>query len=391
MTKSRLAAATIALFLVVGGVSFAASGAGSASVTQQRVLILLLTYSDTNPTNLTPAEAALSFNTDTAVYYEQQSYNQLAIDAQAAGWYQIPYLSSGSCNTDGWANAGKAAAAADGVDVSSFTHFLYVMSGGIPSCGSAIALAGVGQVWGGPNIVSGCTSRHEFGHAERLNHTEGLGPIGGNCLDRIPAAQLDQVGWLSAVSATTGSYSLVSVEQQSGLRSIQIPRGDGTRFVLEYRANPFTDSLYVEKDSGYIGGFGSFVNWVTADPCGDKLLQASHSYYDSDVRILITYGGLGHLSIALNADPPPLPGPDITAPSSPSNITTVRQGQKIVLSWNSSVDDRCGVITYRVYRNGALLGATTDTSYVDTPPKKTTVVYSVTATDQAGNTSGSSQ
>ncbi len=82
---------------------------------------------------------------------------------------------------------------------------------------------------------------------------------------------------------------------------------------------------------------------------------------------------------------------DTTPPSTPANLTaTVVSSTQINLSWSAS-SDNAGVAGYEVFRNGAQIAVTTQTSYSDT-----TVVpgvqysYAVAAMDAAGNTSSQS-
>ena len=85
--------------------------------------------------------------------------------------------------------------------------------------------------------------------------------------------------------------------------------------------------------------------------------------------------------------PPPL---DVVAPTAPAGITAaVLQRQKqIQVSWLAATDN-VGVVGYRVYRNGALVGTVASTSWTDTL-SASTVTYYVKAYDAAGNVSASS-
>ena len=57
----------------------------------------------------------------------------------------------------------------------------------------------------------------------------------------------------------------------------------------------------------------------------------------------------------------------------------------MVLSWGAATDD-VGVVRYRVYRNGRLVGAATVRSYVDRAISRgRTYRYAVRAVDAAGN------
>ncbi|WP_458116492.1 fibronectin type III domain-containing protein [Arthrobacter sp. D2-10] len=84
------------------------------------------------------------------------------------------------------------------------------------------------------------------------------------------------------------------------------------------------------------------------------------------------------------------PTSDITAPSTPTNLTAALSGTTATLTWTAS-SDNVGVTGYRITRNGTLLtGTTTGTSFSDTGLAQGTYTYTVAAVDAAGNTSGAS-
>ena len=83
--------------------------------------------------------------------------------------------------------------------------------------------------------------------------------------------------------------------------------------------------------------------------------------------------------------------PDTTAPTVPTGLAaTARTANGIALAWNAS-SDNTGVAGYDVYRNGALAGSTTTTSYADSGLQSATgYSYAVRARDKAGNASAQS-
>ncbi len=80
------------------------------------------------------------------------------------------------------------------------------------------------------------------------------------------------------------------------------------------------------------------------------------------------------------------PVADTTAPSAPGLLTaTARSSSQVSLTWGPSTDN-VGVTGYRVYRNGAQVGTTTATSYVDEGlTAGSAYSYTVRAYDAAGN------
>jgi len=82
---------------------------------------------------------------------------------------------------------------------------------------------------------------------------------------------------------------------------------------------------------------------------------------------------------------------DGSAPSAPANLQgTAVSTSRIDLAWTASTDN-VGVTGYRIYRNAAVIGTTTGTSFSDTGLSEyTTYIYRVAAYDAEGNESSQS-
>lgn len=72
---------------------------------------------------------------------------------------------------------------------------------------------------------------------------------------------------------------------------------------------------------------------------------------------------------------------DSTPPSAPSGIAVASKSEtKITLSWAPAIDPDSGVLKYRIYRDGSMVGETSDTSFVDNGlTHATTYQYQVSA------------
>lgn len=83
--------------------------------------------------------------------------------------------------------------------------------------------------------------------------------------------------------------------------------------------------------------------------------------------------------------------PDTSPPTVPQGLSAAAANWSTVdLSWSASTDN-VGVTGYKVYRNGAQIGASGTTSYVDsTTQPNTSYSYTVAAYDAAGNNSAQS-
>ncbi len=108
-------------------------------------------------------------------------------------------------------------------------------------------------------------------------------------------------------------------------------------------------------------------------------------------------GSAGAASSAANssgnagANPPASTGPDVQAPTVPSNVmTTAVLPTRVDLSWTASTDN-VGVTAYRVLRNGTQVATSTGTTHSDTGlTLNTSYTYTVIAVDAAGNASSPS-
>jgi cellulose 1,4-beta-cellobiosidase len=81
---------------------------------------------------------------------------------------------------------------------------------------------------------------------------------------------------------------------------------------------------------------------------------------------------------------------DTEAPTVPGGLSAGLKGKNQKLTWNAATDN-VGVSAYAVWRDGARIGDTTDTGYVDSAvPSGKTCTYTVSAYDAAGNMSASS-
>jgi len=83
--------------------------------------------------------------------------------------------------------------------------------------------------------------------------------------------------------------------------------------------------------------------------------------------------------------------PDRCPPTAPAKLyATGATSASIILAWNAS-SDNVGVVAYRVYRQGALIGSVNALTFADTGlTAGTSYSYTVTAVDAAGNVSAPS-
>ena len=110
-----------------------------------------------------------------------------------------------------------------------------------------------------------------------------------------------------------------------------------------------------------------------------------------DVRIYNRALSASEITELYNYSGETTPTSDTTPPSTPTNLqTTTISPNQINLSWSASTDNTV-VTGYNIYRNGSILTTTTNTTYqnIGLSPS-TTYSYTVSAYDQANNTSAQS-
>jgi len=157
--------------------------------------------------------------------------------------------------------------------------------------------------------------------------------------------------------------------------------GDGTA-VLTWTAS---------EDAGGIAGYeiyrdGRYVVTITGTTFTDPVLVngVAHQYrvYAVDMA-----RNLSKPSGTVWALPRALP--DTRAPGVPIGLTATADpaALSVTLAWTPPADDK-GVVSYRIYRDGALAGTSTTPAFTDTDRShKTEYKYAVIALDAAGNQS----
>jgi M6 family metalloprotease-like protein len=420
-----------------GAIFAAADGATGGTVLQsapgwsgpRKLAVILMNFSNnaTKPFTASFANGVVFTNSNSVrAYYAEQSFGAMVLQGTTFDWVKVPYAST-SCQTSAWASAAKAAVAARGVDLSSYTNFMFIF----PHT-TACSWGGLGHLPGTSTWINGTPSlripAHELGHNLGTHHASSLRcttagvrvalsstctkseygdpfTIMGNAATRhLSNLSLIQIGYLPE-SATrtvvaTGTYALVKAEHTSGVRILAIPRGDGTTLYLEYRrpsgtyfdnfssTNPVVKGVTIRIAKG----FSTITQTLLVDtvPSTTTFLDAplrlykTFTDYLSGVKVYVTALTTSTASVIVI-----MPG-DVTAPSAPGGLAAnATSPSAIHLSWTAATDNRA-VAGYRIWRNGALVTTTpaTSRSFDDTAlAGGTTSSYSVRAVDGAGNLS----
>jgi chitodextrinase len=128
---------------------------------------------------------------------------------------------------------------------------------------------------------------------------------------------------------------------------------------------------------------GALVGTTTGLTYVDPDLEPQTAYF-YEVRAVDAAGNIGSPASATVTTTARTPG--YVGPSVPEALAaSVQTGRRVRLSWKASASN-AGVVAYDVLRNGAMVGTTARTSFVDRPGRGT-FTYRVRARDTAGNVS----
>ena len=170
------------------------------------------------------------------------------------------------------------------------------------------------------------------------------------------------------------------------LTAITSPDGSGTQFTVE-------DAGYFMNGWGIIEG-----DMIQLENQSQKVKITNVNYTTNKITVnsVLTWAQGQGVALAYKGNAPDIGayeyaqegGEDTQAPSTPTSLSaTVQSSSQINLSWTASTDN-VSVTGYRIYRNGAQIGTSNNTSYTDIGlSASTTYTYNVLAYDAAGNES----
>jgi hypothetical protein len=407
---------------VTGGVEPLGEPQPVAALGTKTVAVLLFNFSNNASQPWTTSHVrGVVFDNASSVdeYYRDASYGQLALTGDVFGWYTIDATNSGCAYTT-WANQARAKAVAAGVPLSSYQYTVYAF----PQA-SSCAWSGLAYLPGTGSWINGAMTLrvvgHELGHNFGVHHASSLACVQGgirttftgSCTQSeygdpftvMGAAQTRhhvnwhraQLGWFADTQTvtTTGTYLLAPAELTGTPRMLRVARGDGTYLNLEFRQPWGIFDDFAAGDAAVNGvsvriapSTTSIVQskLVDANPAtttfADAALGVGKTVIDPLTGVSLTTVSVGPAGATVLVQ---FPGGDAEAPSAPGWLPATPTATYVRVNWTAATDN-VAVAGYRVYRDGNLVGTTTELTYMDVGVvPQATYQYEIRAYDGATN------
>lgn len=275
------------------------SGSGSGSTTtsgplpytlgSQYTLVILINFKDDAVEPYTVSDVQAAYSGAVNAYVNESSYGQTSIVPTAVGWYTIPD-SVTTCDTNQIATDANNAATAAGVNLSSYTRYVYFFPHD-----SACPFAGASNVGGNPSQswINGTVDQHvldhELGHAFGLWHSHALdcGTSATICSNGTSIEYGDLMDVMGNIDSFSPHYNAFQKERLGWLNygaspSTQTVQGSGTYTIYPYETEgsgpnalkilQSTNSSTGAKTWYYLEarqavGFDAFLTNGTCSPC----------------------------------------------------------------------------------------------------------------------------
>lgn len=243
----------------------------AAAPKQIKLAVLMVNFTTDTSTPYSAIQLKSNIFTNavsTANYWRESTGGQVQITGDIFGWYTIPFGTDGCNNIMNWMTQAEAKATAAGVNLDNYTNY-ELWFPWTDACGG---WAGIGTVGGNLTWIENppyytdkywAWPAHELGHNLTLLHSRSLAcgsvPLQADlsqCSSDEYGDPFDVMGqgWADpgdatglhkaalgvvkpVVASAPGNYTLVPDEQPNAAQTqvLEVPRGDGSFFVLDYR------------------------------------------------------------------------------------------------------------------------------------------------------------
>jgi len=260
----------------------------------QSTLVILVNFQDDAIQPYTIADAQNAFFGTANNFLMENSYGQTSITGTVVGWYTIP-VSVTTCDTSQIATAAKNSATAAGVNLSSYTRYVYAFP-----MDNACGFGGASDVGGNPSEswINGTTGPggttldihvidHELGHAFGLWHSHLLdcGTTATICSNGTVVEYGDLMDVMGVPQTASPHYNAFQKEQLGWLNygaspSIQTVTSSGTYTIYPYElAGPGPNALKVLQSTDPTTGAKTWYYLESRQAIGFDAFLTDPTYY----------------------------------------------------------------------------------------------------------------
>ena len=210
----------------------------------QSTLVMLVNFLDDTIQPYTVADAQNMFFNTASNFFTENSYGQTSITGTIVGWYTIPD-SVTTCNMSQMASDARNAATAAGVNLSSYTRYVYAFpdNGACGWAGSSTVGGNPSESWINQSTPDSQTIHHELGHALGLWHSHSLdcGLTAAICSSGNVVEYGDRLDTMGTPQTASPHYNAFQKERLGWLNygaspAIQTVTSSGTYTIGPYEA-----------------------------------------------------------------------------------------------------------------------------------------------------------
>jgi M6 family metalloprotease-like protein len=254
----------------------------------QATLVILVNFQDDAIQPYTVAAAQTTYFSTLNNFISENSYGQTSLTGSVVGWFTIPD-SVTTCNMSQIATDAQNAAAASGVNLASYTRYVYAFpyNAACGWAGSSYVGGAPSQNWINESYLDPHTINHEMGHAFGLWHSHFLdcGTTATICSSGTTVEYGDLLDTMGVPQTASADYNAFQKERLGWLNygtspSIQTVQQSGSYTIVPYEsAGSGPNALKILKSTDSTTGAKTWYYLEARQAIGFDAFLTNNTYY----------------------------------------------------------------------------------------------------------------